>query len=273
MVYNNGFSVKILTNNDQDKLKRNDYNYVALYNNTEYELQLINDRHTDAMAEVFIEGENIGTWFIPATDNIIINRPSNISKKFTFFRETDPRAIGAGTIPGESLNGLVRVVFYPKKRYMTITTVKNLPSYYENQNVYIEQTPFNLQKFPTIPKLSSSPQISSQSTTLPQISSQSITLPQISSQSSGIAPISPRKSLTYQSGTTVLGRKSHQTFDTMMRFSKDEIDWDNKTEISIRLIIKSDSGTFISTIESSSPHMIQKQFISIKRSTNPPRID
>lgn len=40
MVYQNGFGVKIITDNDQDKLRRGRYNYVALDNNTEYELML-----------------------------------------------------------------------------------------------------------------------------------------------------------------------------------------------------------------------------------------
>ena len=74
------------------------------------------------MAEVYIEGEHVGTWFIPRKDSITIDRPVSVARRFVFFRETDRRAISAGVTPGESLNGLVRVVFYPKKQqYIALT--------------------------------------------------------------------------------------------------------------------------------------------------------
>ena len=107
MVYNNGFGVKIISDTDQDKLKRDSYNYVALNNNTEYKVQLLNDRSTDAMAEVYVDGDNVGTWLVPAKENITIDRPVNVARKFTFFKETDTRARSAGVVPGEVLTSII----------------------------------------------------------------------------------------------------------------------------------------------------------------------
>lgn len=297
MVYSNGFGVKILTETNQDKLQRGAYNYVALNNNTEYKLLLSNDRSTDAMAEVYIEGDQVGTWFIPARDSITIDRPANIARKFTFFRETDPRAISAGVTPGESLNGVVRVVFYPKKQqYIAIgssprimtPTVPILPygSQYGTVSGVQQRTPVvspvsspQIPQIPSpslrVPTMASPPQAATQ-----QVTQQAL----VGSQSQEAlargfttTPLSPRQSMVaaYQSGATVLGRQSYQTFGTMRRFTDDEIDWANKTEILIRLIVKTDTNTFISTAESSGGNMWSKEFVAIRDATQPipPRID
>lgn len=212
MVYVNSFSVKVIAPN-QDKLNRNGYNYVALNNGTEYKLNLINNRSTDAMAQVFLEGNDIGTWFIPANSNITIDRPSNIARKFTFFTETDYRAQQANVIVGDSSNGLIKVIFYPKKQYIsTISTFYPISPY--------------------------------RSSFVPS--------------SLSIKPSSPR-SLTneYKSGATVLGSNSDQTFGKKERFRDDEIDWDNKTEIVIRLIVKQERNKYIPVSNNNIPPRIE----------------
>lgn len=296
MVYNNGFGVKIITDSDQDKLKRGDYNYVALQNNTEYKLQLVNDRSTDAIAEVFIEDKQVGTWFVPANEDIIIDRPANVARKFTFFRETDPRVINAGVALGESSNGLIRVVFYPKKQqYIVIRSSPNVmlpssPSGVTSTGLVsprITQQPLPSQslQFPVLPTLIAP--LASTSTLPSSIAPQqlqSLTSTQQSSmalketrsgsgfQLTPISSYSPRSTM-YQSGATVLGRDSYQTFGTMKRFSNDEIDWSNKTEIIIRLVVK--PNVYISTVQSSSPNQWSREFVAIKTYNQPipPRID
>lgn len=117
MVTTNGFAVSIITDGFHDKLKRGYENYVALDNGAEYKIELRNNRPTEAMAEVHLEGQEIGTWYIPAKSSIIIERPSDINRKFTFFSEHDSRAQKAGVMIGSQINGLVKVIFYPKKDY------------------------------------------------------------------------------------------------------------------------------------------------------------
>ena len=273
MVYNNGFGVKIITDTDQDKLRRESYNYVALKNNTEYRVQLLNDRSTDAMAEVYIEGDSVGTWLIPSKESITIDRPANIARKFTFFKETDSRAIGAGVIPGKSLNGIIRVIFYPKKQYISISSSiskvvyprVNTPSVSSFQNSGVIS-----------PAVSSFQNFDVRSPTQSIISSpQASTSSYSNIMSSGMYPKSPPRSPSYQSGATVLGAQSSQTFGSTKRFTDNEIDWENKTEIIIRLIVKPTDNLVISTAESKSGNMWERQFISIKDNTQsiPPRID
>lgn len=255
MVFNNGFAVKIISDGDQDKLKRGDYNYVALNNNTEYSLQLINTRSTDAMAEVYIENELIGTWFIPAKDEITIHRPVNIARRFTFLQENDRKAINAGVISGESSNGLIRVIFYPKKRDIIQKPIYSIPTLNTEVSSY-----------PPISQLSSASStqlLSSQSNILPATA--------VSPVNSRSPPVSPRRTLNYQSGATVLGRQSYQQFNKMRRFSDDEIDWNNKTEIIIRLVVKPDN--YIYSVESSTPNNQNLEYISVRHVNIPPRID
>lgn len=301
MVYNNGFGVRVITNSDQDKLKRGEYNYIALQNNTEYKLQLTNDRSTDAMAEVFIEDEQVGTWFIPANKDITIDRPANIARKFTFFRETDPRATNADVTPGESSNGLIRVVFYPKKQqYITIRSSPNvmIPSSYNpfssinRSSSGITSTGLvspqlspqqRLTQFPAAPTLTQqTPQLPTPSMPIqqsPQLTSTQQAAMALKETRGGpgfqltpMSPYSPRSTM-YQSGATVLGHESSQTFGVMKRFSDDEIDWSNKTEIIIRLVVK--PNVYISTTQSSSPNQWSREFVAIKTYNQPipPRID
>lgn len=265
MVYSNGFGVKIITKNDQDKLQRGSYNYVALDNNTEYQLQLQNDRSTDAMAEIFVEGERVGTWFIPANKSISIDRPSDVARRFTFFSEIDSRAIGAGVVPGRELNGVVRVIFYPKKSdYISISPSRRIMT--------SEGSPYaGITLPPLSPRGMTSPVLSPRGIIpegLPYAGMTSPTLSPRGSSAQQIAtPAMSSRAVTstgYQSGATVLGRQSNQTYGSMKRFTNDEIDWPNKTEIIIRLIVKPAEGRIISTVESSSGNVREKQFISVK---------
>lgn len=182
--------------------------YVALDNNTEYKLKLSNYKNMDAMADVYIEGDKIGTWFIPATDSIVIERPADTNRKFTFMQETDYRASNAGVIAGASTNGLIKVVFFPKKQMPIVMT-----SRYESV------------ARPTSPSRRS----------LAHYQSSTSSPPRASMASLAFRPSSPR----YESGATILGDVSHQQFGTRMRFRDDEIDWSNKTTITIRLVARS----------------------------------
>ena len=369
MVYNNGFGVKIITDSDQDKLRRNSHNYVALKNNTEYKLQLINDRSTDCMAEVYIEGDLVGTWFINAKGSITINRPANTPRKFTFFKENDSRAKNAGVIVGQSFNGVLRVVFYPKKQYMAIGSPRSsyssfqtrpgnssssalsvspsrsgsmsprrsvLPmspsrSYQASRPVSVMSPSRSVPMSPSrsapmspsrsVPmspsrSVTTSPSRSYQASRPVSVMSPSRSVPMSPSRSyqasrpvsvmspsrsyqasrpvsvmspsrsvamspSRSVPMNPSRSVamspsrSYQSGATVLGGESSQTFGSVRRFSDNEIDWDNKTEITLRLIVKPEDNLLISTAESFSGNSWERQFVAIKNNSSsiPPRID
>lgn len=251
MVFQNGFSLGITSSTDHEKIKRGESNYVALPNGTEYQIELSNTRSTDAMVEVYVEGDSIGTWFIPAHDRITIERPADTARKFTFFSEGDSRATQAGVVYGAENNGLVKAVFYPKQRY-------------------INPLPFNIIRSEPLrgfePLRGSEPltrDVPFRSLNIPMSSSTSRTViaPQYEATSSfqtGRSEVSPR----YRSGSTVLGQSSSQDFRTMRRFTDAEIDWSNVTTIMLRLVVRTQ------------PVTIQPGYISIAhRNTIPPRIE
>lgn len=118
MVQNNGFSVEIIPVDGQvSDFDRGGAEYVGLNNNTEYKIKLSNQRDTICDVDLDLEGKHIGKWRINAHDSIVIERPANISQKFTFFSETSMRADEAGVNVGGRNNGLLKATFYPKKTY------------------------------------------------------------------------------------------------------------------------------------------------------------
>ncbi len=115
MLEENGFGVRVIAKRGgEDVIDRNDRMYVGLDSGTEYQLELINNRNTMCDALVELEGERVGMWRIYAQDSIIIERPADTKRKFTFFDEDSPEVRSAGIRRGGSANGLVKVVFYPK---------------------------------------------------------------------------------------------------------------------------------------------------------------
>lgn len=208
MVYNNGFGVKILSSNGADKLSRDGDNYVALDNNSEYSLYLTNDKNTDCMAEVHIDGEYMGTWIIRRNSSITIDRPVNVARKFTFMKETDYRATRAGVIAGSNMNGLVRVKFIPKR------------------NVELYSVPRSVRS--ASPMRSFSPMSSSSA------------MPSSARSAAPMRSFSPTlaSSTSYSSGATILGSSSSQEFTSTSRFADYEIDHSNITEIVLRLVVK-----------------------------------
>lgn len=283
MVQLNGFTVAIVTDGDQDKLKRADGDYVAIDNNTEYKLKLSNYRNTDAMAEVFIENDNVGTWFIRSNDSIVIERPADTNRKFTFMKETDSRAIRAGVIPGESTNGLVKVVFFPKKPTPIVMTSPKYESIRSARSLVSPQPSFRSQSMSPPRSAPISPPRSapmSPSRSQQPVTSQSLAMSQPRYESRAVSSFRPVSQ--YESGATVLGDISNQEFSTMRRFNDNEIDWSNKTTITIRLVVRTnyrDNG-YMYSVESygSSGYDLRYPYISVgNRNKNnngyPPRID
>jgi len=113
----NNFSLDIEAKYEHiEKYTRNDNNYFAIPDGTEYKLKLENDNGVKVDAHVWIDGEKIGIWRIKPYDDIVIERPAEISRKFTFLKEGSRRANRAGIMSGKSDNGLIKVVFKPEKK-------------------------------------------------------------------------------------------------------------------------------------------------------------
>jgi hypothetical protein len=107
-MYLNRFSLQV------EKGRETDNGYVELRHNTEYALRLRNDRDVAADAVVRIDGLEVGTWRIPAHQNILIERPASIDRKLTFYKLGTSEANQAGLERNSDL-GLVSVDFIPAK--------------------------------------------------------------------------------------------------------------------------------------------------------------
>jgi len=111
----NGFSVEIIGSNE---LVRKVYDmghiYFAMPHGTEYKLRLGSSRNTRADAHVWIDGEKVGVWRLDPYEQITIERPANVARKFTLLTEGTSDAINADITTGNQNNGLVKVVFKPE---------------------------------------------------------------------------------------------------------------------------------------------------------------
>ena len=128
MVHLNGFSVRVEAPNAKKVKGAQGSTYIAMPNKSEYSLKLTNERETECDVVVNIDGEFVGKWRINAGQTIEVERPTNVAKKFTFFEETSKEAKSAGVAIEKEENGLVDVVFYPRKfKYVKIKAKASTP--------------------------------------------------------------------------------------------------------------------------------------------------
>ena len=92
-----------------------------------YVLQLSNGNPHRCDASVSIDGEVIGRWRLEARQDITIERPADVQRRFKFVSESGREAERAGVTMGSRQNGLIKVVFVPE---MT----SPLPSIYEEDD-------------------------------------------------------------------------------------------------------------------------------------------
>ena len=111
----NGFSISIESTTSHIRLNKiNGDNYFAMKHGTEYKINLGNNNHTKADAHIWIDGEQVGIWRLNSYDNITIERPANVSRKFTLLKENSRDARNAGVSYSQN-NGLLKVTFMPEK--------------------------------------------------------------------------------------------------------------------------------------------------------------
>lgn len=87
--------------------------YFFLPHKTEYTIELSNYLATLCDAQVFVDGETIGTFRIPRTGSVKIERPVNAQRKFIFLDFNSPEAEQAQLQLNQNL-GLIKVKFIPE---------------------------------------------------------------------------------------------------------------------------------------------------------------
>jgi len=116
-MYLNQFSVRVPEGRESTS------GYVEIEHGKQYTLVLRNDRSERCDAEVSIDGKSIGTFRIEPHGNIRLERKPDDEGRFTFYRlgsdEAEKAELGCVSV---SDLGLIRVVFTPESRPVTIAT-------------------------------------------------------------------------------------------------------------------------------------------------------
>ena len=99
--------------------------YVNISNGTEYSINLSNTKAARCIAEVEIDGKNVGDFVLGAFESIDIERPVNEARKFIALTKGSSEFNDAelNQVSREEL-GLIKVTFRPEKRLIrrSITT-------------------------------------------------------------------------------------------------------------------------------------------------------
>ena len=87
--------------------------YVELEHNTQYTLNLRNNRSVRSKADVYIDGKNVGSFRLAPHETLKLERPVHDDGLSTFYKFGTPEAAAANLADGPDI-GLVRVVFTPE---------------------------------------------------------------------------------------------------------------------------------------------------------------
>ncbi len=96
--------------------KKNESYYVEMpKNEVQYKIRLKNNGLAKCDAVVTIDGKNMGTFRINQHDQMLLERPSDVERRFTFFVGGSEGSKQGGYKPKDKNNGLVQVLFKPER--------------------------------------------------------------------------------------------------------------------------------------------------------------
>jgi hypothetical protein len=141
----NGFRVTI-----PEAKEENSEGHVVLSHGQNFRISLhnahkYNGRGTPSDCEVYVQGEYVGTYHVPAGQTVILEHPIHDSGKFTAYRNGSSEAQQIGLDPNSDDNGLIKVVWKPgnhKVRSIQVSDVSWTWPYHpnivypENDNYY-----------------------------------------------------------------------------------------------------------------------------------------
>lgn len=110
----------------------NGHRYVPLKHSTEYKVRLANPTSTRCNVVLFIDEKRMGKWRIDMYSSILLERPSDSSRKFTFVKEDGLEAGMGGVQEGSFSNGLIEAKFIPE--YSSPIVTLGMSSCFSNQS-------------------------------------------------------------------------------------------------------------------------------------------
>jgi len=103
--------------NDIDKVDHftdNGHTYYSLAHGSEYKVKMTNNTSQKVNALLKIDGVLMGKWRIDPFTSVIIERPVDNQRKFTFVDENSWEARDGNVVRGIDENGLIEVTFFPE---------------------------------------------------------------------------------------------------------------------------------------------------------------
>lgn len=88
--------------------------FVELSHGSQYSIRLASGVKGDVT--IVIDGKAVGTWRLEPYNNVVIERPVNVDKKFTFYKLGSTEAEKAGLRSDNEFLGIVKVIFIPENQ-------------------------------------------------------------------------------------------------------------------------------------------------------------
>lgn len=121
-MYLNNFSVRVPEGTEVPG------GYVRMNHDATFTIVLGNKRYEHASAVLYVNGERVGDFKVPAKSTIRLERPVNKAKKFTFYKLGSSEATKIGLDASSPDLGLIRVVFTPERAVRWVNTFPS-PTY------------------------------------------------------------------------------------------------------------------------------------------------
>ena len=106
--------------------KKDESYYVEMpTDNVQYKIRLRNNGSVKCDAVVAIDGKNMGAFRIHERGQMLLERPSDVERRFTFFTGGSEGSKQGGYKPKDKNNGLVEVHFKPEKKPERVDSINN----------------------------------------------------------------------------------------------------------------------------------------------------
>ena len=90
--------------------------YVELHHEQQYSILIHNYANTDCIAQVYVDGKDVGRFHVKAKSNLKLERPENANRKFMFLAVDSADAESESKSVATAYQGLVQVSFFPLKK-------------------------------------------------------------------------------------------------------------------------------------------------------------
>nr|QBK86125.1 MAG: hypothetical protein LCMAC101_07200 [Marseillevirus LCMAC101] len=104
--------------------------------NVQYRIRLKNNGSAKCDAVVTIDGKNMGTFRINGSSQMLLERPTDVERRFTFFVGGSEGSKQGGYKEKDKNNGLVQVLFKPEHIQRQVYIPKQSTGYYYRGQLY-----------------------------------------------------------------------------------------------------------------------------------------